>query len=197
MNPAYKIFNINELSDEDYHYCLGLMEEGRRAQVERFRSEGGRRRSAAGELLARNMLAEFCGVPADCISFGRTDRGKPFAVGLAAEFNISHSGDFVICAVDDSPIGVDIEKIRPMKDILIRRVCSEKELAFVTENGICPDESNRRFFRVWTGKEAFFKCRGTGINADMRGICIFDEEFAKGLTFFVKDGYAVSVFSGK
>ena len=68
--------------------------------------------------------------------------------------------------IGEEPVGIDIERIRPVKEGLCRRVCTPEELAYLQA---APEElssdpaSLRRFFEIWTGKEAYFKKCGTGI----------------------------------
>ncbi len=195
ISTVFEWVNICDISDGDIRHCEELMPEERRARIERFRLIDDRRRSVIGELLARRLIAGRCGIPFDAIVFGRTERGKPFAVGLPAEFSISHSGEFVLCAVSDSPVGADIEKIRPVRDRLIQRVCSDRELDFVWKKGISDDEMYSRFFQVWTGKEAYLKYLGTGIGVTkLKEFSILDDEICRRMTFFLSEGYAVSIF---
>lgn len=59
---------------------------------------------------------------------------KPCLKGAEdVEFNISHTRGLVVCAVADRALGVDTERIRPFKEGLMRRVCSESERGFVLE----------------------------------------------------------------
>ena len=197
MDLVYRTVDIRSLTNEEMQYALNLMSEERKATAARFRAEGDRRRTAAGELLARRMIAERLGIPAEDIVFGRTARGKPYAVGLPVEFSVSHSGNLVICAAADKPVGADIQIIRPVKDRLITRVCSERELDYVISAGSSPSEKLPRFFRVWTGKEAYLKYTGTGIVSDLREVCVFGDEISRYLSFFMIDDYAVSIFYNK
>lgn len=193
-DTKYRIVNIFDVSDNELQHCMEHMPEQRKARVLRLRSEESRRRTIAGELLARRLIAQQYGISPDCISFGRTERGKPFAIGLPVEFSVSHSGELVLCAVSDKPVGADIQRIRPVNDRLIARVCTEKELLFVTDKRLSEQEKTKRFFRIWTGKEAYFKFTGTGIT-DLHAVCIFDEEIYRPMTYFTCDDYAVSIFT--
>lgn len=193
-DTQYSIVNIYDISDDEIQFCKQLMPEERRAAVLRLRSADSRRRTIAGELLARQMIAQQCGISPDSICFGRSGRGKPFARGLSVEFSVSHSGELVLCAVSDKPVGADIEKVRPVKDRLIARVCTQKELYFVNDRNLSEDEKTKRFFRVWTGKEAYFKFTGTGIT-DLGAVCILDDEISRRLTYFSLGDYAVSIFT--
>lgn len=63
-----------------------------------------------------------------------------------------------MCAVSNSPIGLDIEEIKPVDISVIKRVCNNDELKYALQ-----DNSYKRFFEIWTFKEAYFKCIGTEI----------------------------------
>lgn len=81
------------------------------------------------------------------------DNGKP--ISKDKYFNISHSHSLVVLVIDKVPIGVDIEKIRPVEDDLINYVCNESEKSYVKD----PET----FFEIWTNKEALVKSHGTGV----------------------------------
>ena len=194
MNYDYQIIRLSDYSEEEYKSCLSIMPEERRRSVERYRFEADRKRTTAGELLARRMLSQRCGVRPEEITICRTERGKPYAKGMAVHFNVSHSGDLVLCAVSDSSIGADIERIRPVSDRLMQRVCNDAEYAYVTEDSISAEEKNRRFILLWTGKEAYSKYLGTGI-VSVADADVLSKELQSGLTQFFYEGYAVSIFS--
>lgn len=76
--------------------------------------------------------------------------------------------DLVICAINDTLVGVDIEKIRSVDLNIIERVCNEDELEYILN-----DTSYKHFFEIWTFKEAYFKIIGTGIT-DFKSIDYFN-----------------------
>ncbi len=147
------------------------MSEERKSHVDRFRLPDDKKRTVAGEMLARRAIAEWCGVSAESICFERTEYGKPFAIGLPVAFNISHSGNTVVCAVSDSPVGIDVEEIRPIDLCIAKRICTDDDLEYlfghtpVDEDFVETSDHDLlvRFFKIWTAKEAYFKCLGTGI----------------------------------
>ncbi|WP_423237249.1 4'-phosphopantetheinyl transferase family protein [Clostridium putrefaciens] len=50
------------------------------------------------------------------IKLNKNQYGKPYSGEYPQfKFNISHSGDYVLCSIDDKPIGVDIEEIKPIE----------------------------------------------------------------------------------
>lgn len=116
----------------------------------------------ASELLLRELLTEQTGGTFDGFRFFRTESGKPYAE-RSPEFNLSHSGEWILCAVGDTPLGADIEAARNVSPALMRRVCTAAELAFI-------DGDPNRFLQLWTAKEAYLKYRGTGIVGDLRRV---------------------------
>lgn len=64
-------------------------------------------------------------------------------------------------AVDDNPIGIDIEAIRHADEELIRRTMNKDEQAVIAASA----EPDRMFTRFWTQKEAVVKAQGTGIES--------------------------------
>lgn len=126
--------------------------------------------------LAAEMLAAAANIdPAD-IHFHRGQNGKPLC-GLPLHFNCSHSGDYVACAVSTHEIGVDLERVRPVRTRLLRTLTPE-EAAWLRAQ---PDR-DLAFFRLWTMKESWLKCHG-GTLLDYRR-CNFADAGGALLTHF-------------
>ena len=80
--------------------------------------------------------------------------GKP--VSDSKYFNISHSHSVVVLIIDETtPIGIDIEKIRPVEDDLKNYISNESEKKYIHDP--------ISFFEVWTNKEALVKAQGLGV----------------------------------
>lgn len=156
-------FNIADATAEQLAQWSEQMSDERRQSVMRMKVEQKRNLRIAADALCRNAIAEFCGVSPAGIIFEYTRHGKPYAKGLPVHFSISHSGDIAVCAVSDNEIGIDIEKIRTVNPRSAERFASEKEREYIrtAENG---------FFEIWTLKEAYFKCIGTGLGSDIKNV---------------------------
>lgn len=165
-------YDIRDLTDAEYDKWYSLMSEDKQQRVDRFRFVDDKKRTVVGEMLARKAIAEWCGIAPESITFGTKEHGKPYAKDLAVEFNISHSGDMVACAVDDKPIGIDIEQIRPIDLTVAKRVCTDEELLYLFGHNLMEQDFTyttnteilTRFFELWTAKEACGKCIGDGIS---------------------------------
>lgn len=74
--------------------------------------------------------------------------GKPYVPG-GPEVSLSHSGRLVVCAVGPAPLGVDVERARPVSPRLLARA---RRAGY--EGG--------EFLRWWTAREANCKRLGRG-----------------------------------
>lgn len=164
-------FDIRDLSQDEYHRWYSVMDREKQHRVDRFRLIDDRKRTVAGDMLARLSIAEWCDIPAESICFQMNKFGKPFAKGLPVEFNISHSGNVVVCAVDSVPVGIDVEHIRPIDMKVVNYICCSDELKYIFGQKTYDKDFTiahnpeflARFFEIWTAKEAYCKCLGTGI----------------------------------
>jgi 4'-phosphopantetheinyl transferase len=88
--------------------------------------------------------------------------GKPYlAEHPEFHYNISHTEGLVVCAVGDSELGVDVEKIRPYRDAILKKTLSEMEQRIL--DGKPEEEKQEWFFRFWTLKESYVKASGSGL----------------------------------
>ena len=148
----WSITQIMDCSAEELAACYKGLSPSRKAHMDRFRNEQARYQSLAGELTLRRLLAQL-GIEDTIV---RLPSGQPVLENGTAFISIAHCEDYAVCAVSPRPVGIDIERIRPVKPGMAERICTVEELSYVQA-----DET--RFFEVWTGKEAYFKMKGTGI----------------------------------
>jgi 4'-phosphopantetheinyl transferase len=73
-------------------------------------------------------------------------------------WSVTHKPEYVGGVLAPSPVGLDIEKIRPCSEALFRKTASEEEWALANRSDL-----DRLFFRYWTAKEAVLKTGGEGI----------------------------------
>ena len=79
-----------------------------------------------------------------------SEHGKPyFPAHLDVSFSLSHSGGCVLVGVHDRPLGVDIERLRPVRAERLRRVLGA--------------ETELDFWQRWTEYES--RCKRRGISA--------------------------------
>jgi 4'-phosphopantetheinyl transferase len=130
------------------------------ALCDRCRLDHVRQHKIVARAKLRQILAKYLGRSPLEIEISIGLQGKPQVAGI--EFNLSHSGDLVIYAISDQPVGIDIERIRSM-DLtgIIQRFFAPSE--FVAWQQLPLAEQEAAFFRNWTVKEAYLKAIGTGL----------------------------------
>lgn len=152
---------------------LDVSEAGR---AQRFVRRVDRDRFCVAHGVTRMILASYVGVrPAD-LQYRFGPAGKPALAGCPElEFNLSHSGAWGLLAVTRAgPIGVDIECVRDMPDLMeiARGNFAPNEVA--TLEGLPETQRLEAFFAGWTRKEAFVKMLGLGLSFSLDG---FEVEF--------------------
>ena len=122
-------------------------------------------RGQARELLSLAVKEQWGLSPLPEIS--RLPGGKPFFPGFAdLHFNLSHSGDLALCALDHEAVGVDIQLTKVWRPSLPKRVCSREELVWLEKQ---PDLWSA-FTLLWALKECRVKESGQGLTTAIRNI---------------------------
>lgn len=101
-----------------------------------------------------------------CLSdypIGRTERGKPYATDCPLRFNISHSGEYVMCAVSRAgEVGCDIQRVDAYDAGLARACMMPRELKEI-EAQPAATQRTHAFYRHWVAKESYVKALGCGL----------------------------------
>jgi 4'-phosphopantetheinyl transferase len=87
----------------------------------------------------------------------KDSRGAPLPF-QGCFWSVTHKPDYVGGVLAPSPVGMDLEKIRPCSAALFRRTASDEEWALAEDS-----DCETLFFRYWTAKEAVLKTAGEGI----------------------------------
>lgn len=137
--------------------------------------------------------------------FGLTDfnvlcdkNGKPYIENSTLHFNLSHSGDSVLCLCGTEKVGCDIQMMCEYKEKVAKRFFTENEYNFLCESY----EKELDFTRIWTMKESILKYHGDGLSGglssyDFSGYVKKDSFEAYGLKFnlSVKGEYVICICS--
>lgn len=142
---------------------LALFEPERRAQLERS-IPSVRRESAAGRLLLTRLLAERCPALSLPPRLDYTELGKPLLRESALHFSISHSEGWAVCALCPAEVGVDIQRHRLIRPSIVRRFAPAERAAL---EALPEAERGAALCRLWSLKEAWCKCTGTGLTVPL------------------------------
>lgn len=140
-----------------------LLPSEERARAARFRQPTDRHRFLVGRAGLRYLLAEQLGQAPEQIRLTLNVFGKPQLLAPAPlQFNIAHSGDWVVLALGVRAVGIDVEKVE-----------SDFEFAAVATHCFTAAEQHyldrspaprATFYDLWTRQEARAKAAGRGLS---------------------------------
>ena len=135
------------------------------------KDDDGMRIACAGFLLQMALSEEGIGQPV----FAKNQWGKPCLANRDdVHFSLSHSGTWAVCALSDTPVGVDIERPRNMDKVA----------------KLFPDaKTDDDILRLWTAKEAYLKLLGCGLTVPLDRVSV---QLGERL---VLDGYALHEYT--
>ena len=162
MTRLYAL-NLQPLQKGGWRKWLQVLPPERQARALGCRFDADRARVVGAGWLLRQALLDW-GVPEEAQRFGTGPMGKPHLEGDGPHFNLSHSGQWAVCAISDQPVGVDVELPHCSMDVA-RRHFSPEELEGV--EALPPMAQRDVLNRLWTAKEAFVKALGTGITQEL------------------------------
>lgn len=113
---------------------------------------------AAGRQLLEKMYRAHTGMQIPQILIA--DRGKPYFAAGNLHFSISHTKNFVFCALSDRPIGIDAEETDRDIDLrLAEKILSPTEKVQYDE----AEDKRTALLTFWVLKEAYAKYTGAGL----------------------------------
>lgn len=134
------------------------------------------------------LLLSAIGFPKEVLYDGK---GRPFFADRSIDFNLSHTEDLIICAVETKEIeepsappcrvGVDAECLNrivtlPKEKMAERWFTREEQTLFFKA------PTDEAFLRFWTRKEALVKWLGTGLG-DVRALDVMNADETYGVEF--------------
>ena len=175
--------DMNECREVEVQRMLPLVSAQRREQALRYKHLFGQFCCLKSWLMLQEGMKSF---NFQLSTFNYEKYGKPYVVN-GPYFSISHCKQGIAVAIDDQPIGIDIEAIRHADESLIARTMNEEERVGMDD---------RKFTRLWTQKEAIVKAQGTGIQSFEQLQTILDNGHWT-LDTFEKENYIYSIAYGK
>ncbi|EPC8410311.1 MULTISPECIES: 4'-phosphopantetheinyl transferase family protein [Bacillus] len=165
---------ITDIDEEKIERLSLLVTSDKRNKIKNFVNKKDKIRSLIGELLVIFAIGEELNIERKNITFEKNKYGKPYIKEYSNfNFNISHSGDFIVCATDDASIGIDIEEIKHIEYVdIARNFFTTIEWDYIAKEDSYDPLS--RFYQVWVLKESYIKCCGMGLSIPLKSfsICI-------------------------
>ena len=184
----YLFDDISSFTAQDLALGLASVSGQRREHALRFRFNKDRKLSVIAYLLLMYGLEREYGItePQEfCIS----EKGKPSFINHPdIFFNISHCNKAVVCAINDNPVGIDVEEFSHYSVELSQQVHNTAENEAIAAF-LHPEEE---FCRLWTVKEAILKITGIGLVDDTRPLLTQYPDIVLHSQIYSSKGYAMS-----
>lgn len=185
----YRIKAIQNITEKELKTALEALPAWRRAQTMRFKHFDKQKECAFSYLLLCEMLEER-GIAAQP-TFEYAENGKPSLKELPhLHFNLSHCDGAVACAINEHPVGIDIERTGRYSERLANYTMNADELAEIE----AAEDRDLAFTRLWTMKEATMKLSGEGISTNVRKVLPHSYNIIiYNTTCYPEDGFVVTV----
>jgi 4'-phosphopantetheinyl transferase len=160
-----------ELPAETYKKHLIFLPETLRDQHFRYRRWQDRAANLFSKILLVKGFEKFGLNYLSLENLQYTEYRKPYLSGNV-DFNISHSGQYVICAVARNvKLGIDIEEIKPVDFKEFDNLMSRLQWQQINSS----PNPLKEFFRFWAIKESIIKADGRGLSIPLNDIHIRDQ----------------------
>ncbi|MCE3294305.1 MAG: cereulide biosynthesis operon crsT, crsX, grsA and grsB s [Crocinitomicaceae bacterium] len=153
--------SIREISGDKLQAVFEKLTEEEQRKCSAYHRESDRQAFLIGRLLIERF------VYSDLQAISYSVYGKPFIPG-APFFNLSHSGDYVVLAISENEVGVDIEFMGEVAYDELSKFFTPAEQELI-RSSVHP---RYEFYRIWTAKEALLKCTGKGLGLPLDSFCV-------------------------
>lgn len=139
---------------------LGNVNDEKQKRIQQFYHLDDAYRTLIGEFLINSIFYKLTGTHVKDVAIEKNAYGKTFFPEYPSiQYNISHSGDYIVCAVHEQPVGIDIEKIQSFDLQLAKQLFTAREY----EDILCAENRNHACYDIWTIKESYVKALGKGL----------------------------------
>jgi 4'-phosphopantetheinyl transferase len=161
----------NENDDFEFIYRQLDISQDFHDRLARYYQKSDRNRSIAGRYLLLKAL-ELSGCRQRTLKDIKADEFQKPGFDGFPEFNISHAGKIVVCALSFSGrVGVDVEEHRLLPFHEFFSVFSEREIESINQ----AEEKTNQFYKLWCRKEALIKGDGRGFSLPVQEIEILNQ----------------------
>lgn len=160
------LIETDRVSDEDHSMGRAWLDEAERDRASLFVRRDLARDYEIAHAAARRLAGAVTQTRPDEVAWGRHPcpgcgraHGRLRVVGEAVEISLSHTSGWVLIALADEPVGVDVEA-HPADPNSLVGLMHPREIAEIEAAGV---EAAEYFARAWVRKEAYLKGLGIGL----------------------------------
>lgn len=165
MTTVYYTYFHDRISERSFENILSILPISIKEKVKKFRRWQDAHASLLGKLLLMEGFKRF-GISTSLEDLRFTAYGKPCLRNVSVGFNISHSGNYVVCVLSEETdtIGIDIEEVKDIKIDDFQNIWTPSEWGEISQGEI------KKFYQYWTKKEAVIKADGRGLSIPLKNI---------------------------
>ena len=173
MYSVYIINNELFISKTEFNILINLVSLEKQMRIKKFLYLKDAQNCLFTDIIIRMIICNVTGMKNKPLMFSENKYGKPFLINNTnIHFNGSHAEDYIVCAFDSQPIGIDVEIMKPTNLRIAERYFKSDELAYIKVDN--KDTSIQRFYEIWTKKESRMKWEGMGLAKPLSAFSVFD-----------------------
>lgn len=171
MTKLYAINISKGIEPKTFAKLLQYVSKEKQERIKKIISNKDALRSLIGDILIRYIICRKFSILNENIVFEVNEYGKPSLKNFKDfYFNISHAGDWVVCVVGESDVGVDVELVKDIELNIANSFFSTEEYQDLM---LQPEEERvDYFYELWTLKESYIKAVGKGLSMPLNSFYI-------------------------
>lgn len=176
--------------------CFQLLSDAEKERANKYIHQKDSQRFIIARGMLKILAGHFLSLPPAMVDIRIGNNKKPFInsnLSLQLDYNISHSGNWIVMAFGIGSIGVDIEHIHTSFNFepLLPACFSKEEQNYILTNS----NSRELFYRLWTRKESFVKASSRGLDDSLPQLICLDGEWELLTKFSMGQSWKVLSFS--
>lgn len=149
--------NVDVLKDQEkFEKYLSQVCLKRQQKINRYKQSAAKRLSLGAWLMLLEGL-KTKNLDVNSLVIEENINGKPFIKNASISFNLSHSGNFAVCAFSDKEIGIDLQKVEKLNKDISSTYFSKEEDQWIKQS----IDQIKMFTIVWSLKESLAKAKGS------------------------------------
>lgn len=170
--PIEPLTKSEGITSAQWNTLMSALPVDKQQRIHRFIHKKDALRTLIADILSRWMICCELNIKNREIQFTTNEYGKPLLQHYdKLHYNQSHSGNWVVSALDYAPIGIDVEEIGQEADLdIAEHFFSEQECRDLF--ALKASEQRDYFFDLWTLKESYIKAVGSGLSLPLDSFTI-------------------------
>lgn len=174
-----------------YEGLIKVLPEEKQNQIRKFHFDIDKKLSLLSDMFVRYLACSLMHVKNSDLIFKKNKYGKPYIEGtMDFHYNISHTRNAIAVGISRKPIGIDVEKIKDYESEISKQFFSKNELQYIMYK---EENISRRFYEIWTKKEAYIKWVGKGLYIPLATFDVLSKKLDCKIDTILTDDYLVSV----